>query len=149
MVNRPQKQGTSMNLSLTKNDSADIGFALTALLCGAIQFREFKEWLYFVIEHVEEPPTYVYDMLDVELRVDFKPQKIMGWTTSGSLSDDEHDALEGIGFLRGISDFEDRVSRVKAIEKLRSNDLFHDRVRNFFPFIDLDNSVGPDPDKGW
>ena len=79
----------------------------------------------------------------------FKPQKIMGWTTSGSLSDDEHDALEGIGFLRGIRDFEDRVSRVKAIEKLKSNDLFHDRVRSFFPFIDLDKAVGPDPDKGW
>lgn len=40
-----------MQFSLTRNDSSDIDFALACLMAGAIHFGEFKEWLYFVIEH--------------------------------------------------------------------------------------------------
>ena len=138
-----------MNLRLTKNDSSDIGFALDCLLCGAIQFKEFKEWLYFVIDQVDEPPAYIFDMLDVKLRVDFKPHRIMGWNASGSLSDTELDALEGMGFLRGIRDFEDRITREDAIEKFMRNSSFHSKLKGFFPFMDVEEFVGPDPDKGW
>ncbi|AUQ73926.1 hypothetical protein [Phaeobacter piscinae] len=138
-----------MKFRLSKNDSADIGFALSCLLCGAIHFREFKAWLYHVIEHGDAPPHYIFDMLDVELRRDFKPLEIMGWTSSQELTDEEFDVLEGIGFLRGISDIEGRITREDAIKKLKRNMPFHTRVQNFFPFIDLDQVVGPDPDKGW
>ena len=138
-----------MEFRLTKKDSSDIGFALTCLMCGSIQFGEFKEWLYFIIEHAEAPPSYIFDMLDVELRVNFEPHRIMGWTASSGISDGEMDALTGIGFLRGICDFEDTVSRIDAVEKLRDDDEFFCRVKAFFPFLDLDGEVGPDPDKGW
>ena len=144
-----QTDGLFMEFRLTKNDSSDIGFALTCLLCGAIHFREFKDWLYFVIEHADDPPSYLFDMLDVTLRVDFKPNQIMGWTASGRVSDDEMDALEGIGFLREIHHFEDRIPRLVAIEKLTSNETFFVKVKAFFPFLDLDSIVGPDQDKGW
>lgn len=138
-----------MRFRLTKNDDADIGFALACLLAGTIHFREFKEWLYFVIEHAEEPPNYIFDMLDVKQRVDFKPIRNMGWHAGSTLTDDELDMLTGIGFRRGISDFEDRVSRAEAIRKLDADDVFFARVKEFFPFLDLDKEVGPDPDKGW
>ncbi len=137
-----------MRLRLTKNDSADIGFALTCLMSGAIHFREFKEWLYFVVEHVDAPPNYIFDMIDVDQRIDFKPMRIMGWTPSATLRDDEHDALKGIGFMRQICEHEDVISRQKAIEKLRANEAFHQRVKDFFPFLDLDEVVGPDPGQG-
>ncbi|MGR3677302.1 MAG: hypothetical protein ACU0AZ_04845, partial [Paracoccaceae bacterium] len=68
-----------MQFSLTRNDSSDIDFALACLMAGAIHFGEFKEWLYFVIEHADDPPHYLFDMLDVELYVDFKPIRIRGW----------------------------------------------------------------------
>lgn len=138
-----------MQFRLTKNDSADIAFALTCLFSGAIHFREFKEWLYFVIEHAKAPPDYIFDMLDVKLRVDFKPMEIMGWHGGSGLSDDEIDALEGIGFLRGIRTFEDRISRSEALRKLNYSEALFNRVKNFFPFLDLEKVVGPDPDKGW
>lgn len=138
-----------MNFKLTKNNGSDIGFALTCLMCGAIHFREFKEWLYFVIENADTPPSYVYDMLDVKLRVDFKPSDLMGWTAGSALSDDELDALQGIGFHRGISDFEDRITKQEALQKLKANDAFFNRVQAFFPFLNLEEVVGPDPGKGW
>jgi hypothetical protein len=133
---------------MSKNDSSDIGFALACLIGGAIHFREFKEWLYFVIEHSDEPPNYVFDMLDVEFLVDFKPYRIMGFTPSGMLTTDEADAISGFRFLRGISDFEDRISRDDAIAKLRLLPDFDRRVKSFFPFLNLDSQIGPDPDKG-
>lgn len=138
-----------MKFRLSKNDSADIGFAWSCLLCGAIHFREFKAWLYHVNEHDDAPPHYIFDMLDVELQRDFRPLEIMGWTSSQDLTDEEFDALQRIGFLRGISDSKDQVSREDAMTKLKNNQPFHTRVRNFFPFLDLDSVVGPDPDKGW
>ncbi|MHA3915552.1 hypothetical protein [Halovulum sp. GXIMD14793] len=138
-----------MPFRLSKNDSSDIGFALSCLQSGAIQFGKFKEWLYHVIEHAEEPPSYIFDMLDVGKQVDFKAFRIMGFVASGQLTDQQCDALEGIGFLRGIRDFEDQVSREDAIAAFRADPEFETRVRLFFPFLDMDAVVGPDPDKGF
>lgn len=61
----------------------------------------------------------------------------------------ERDALEGISFRRNISSFEDRITRTQAIAKLQSNPVFFNKVKDFFPFVDLEKVVGPDPDKGW
>lgn len=138
-----------MNFSLTKDDSDDIGFALSCLESGAIHFREFHEWLYYVIEHCEDPPAYIFDMLGVKVRVDFKPGQIMGWTAGGNLTDSEMDALDGISFLRKICSYEDTISRQDAIQILQERPKFARRVKDFFPFIDLNTVVGPDPDKGW
>lgn len=138
-----------MQFSLTRNDSSDIDFALACLMAGAIHFGEFKEWLYFVIEHADDPPHYLFDMLDVELYVDFKPIRIRGWHSEPDFTDDERDALEGISFRRNISSFEDRITRTQAIAKLQSNPVFFNKVKDFFPFVDLEKVVGPDPDKGW
>ena len=88
------------------------------------------------------PPSYIFDMLDVEQRGDFKPNKIMGWTPISGVSKSEMDALTGIGFLRGICDFEDIVSRTNAIERLRTDDVLFSRVKAFFPFLDLSGAEG-------
>ena len=138
-----------MQFSLTRNDSSDIDFALACLMTRAIHFSEFKEWLYFVIEHAEAPPSYVFEMLDVDLYVDFKPLNIRGWHSEPELTDGEWDALEGVSFMRNINSFEDRISRTQAIAQLQYNPAFFDRVKDFFPFLDLEKVVGPDPDIGW
>lgn len=138
-----------MKFRLSKNDSSDIGFALACLTCGAIHFREFKDWLFYVIEHGEDPPGYIFDMLDIDLRVDFKPHEIMGFVATTGLSGEELDALTGIGFQRGIVEKEDTVSRSNALKKLQDNPVFQQRFRQFFPFLDIHSQVGADPDTGW
>jgi hypothetical protein len=84
-----------VHFGLSKNDSADIGFALACLRGGAIHFREFKEWLYFVIEHGDNTPSYVFDMLDVEFRRDFNHLIIMGFHPPSDLAVEEFDAING------------------------------------------------------
>lgn len=138
-----------MQFSLTKNESSDIDFALACLMVHAIHFGEFKEWLYYVIEHADDPPHYIFDMLDIELYVDFKPMRIRGWHSEPEFTDDEYDALVGISFQRNINSSEDRISRTQAIAQLQSNPAFFSRVKDFFPFLDLEEVVGPDPDRGW
>ncbi len=140
-------EAPDLQFRLTKNDSADIAFALTCLTCGAVRIDEFREWLYHVIEHAEAPPNYIFDMLDVTALADFKPLAIMGWYPGGELSSDGEDALEGIGFLRGITTFEDRISKPEAIAKLRANKAFFDRMIAFFPFLDLEQPVARYPQK--
>ena len=140
-----------MHFRMNKDDDADIMFALSCLGYGAILFREFKEWLYFVIEHAEEPPSYVFDMLDVKIRRDFYPMEIMGWHNSDGLSEEEWGSLKGIGVLRGINSLhkDDGLTSSEAVAILKNNEAFFNRVKAFFPFLDLDRVVGPDPDKGW
>jgi hypothetical protein len=138
-----------MELRLTKNNDADIRYALASLLCGAIHFAELKEWLYFVIENTDSPPAYIFDMLDVKRKVDFKPNDIMGWTPSSFISDNEMDFLTAIGFHRGINSFEDTMTREEATLLLQGGEAFYSKAKAFFPMIDLERAVGPDPDKGW
>ncbi|KIN61235.1 hypothetical protein Z945_2225 [Sulfitobacter noctilucae] len=137
-----------MHFRLTKNDSADIGFALHCLKSSAIHFGEFKEWIYHVITDADDPPHYLFDMLEVAQLIDFKPMRIMGWHSSFTLSDDEAAALSGIALLRGISTMQDSISKKEALERLQDNGAFFDRVKAFFPFLDLEQAVGPDPDRG-
>ena len=138
-----------MRFGLTHKDSQDIGFALACLACRAIHFREFKEWIYHVIEHDDDPPGYLFDMLDIKQLVDFKPVQIMGWHSSTTISDEEAEVLTGISVRRGITSFEDTISREDAIAKRRTNAAFVEQVKQFFPFLELDEVVGPDPDQGW
>jgi len=138
-----------MKFRITKDDSSDIGLALACLLSDAIHFREFKEWLYHVIEHDNDPPSYIFDMLDNKLRRDVNHFRIMGWSADPKLTDEEYGVLFGIGFRRGIRNLEDVITREDAVNMLKSNESFYKRVQVFFPFLDLDQFVGPDPDKGW
>lgn len=138
-----------MRFRLTQNDSQDIGFALSCLNFRAIHFREFKEWVCYVIEHADDPPGYLFDMLDIKQLVDFKPVQIMGWRSSATITGDEADVLTGISFRRGITSFEDTISREDAMAKLRASAHFVEHVKRFLPFIERDEVVGPDPDQGW
>lgn len=98
-----------MQFRLSKEDSADIGFALACLTGGAIHFREFKEWLFHVIKHCDDPPAYIFDMLDVKDRRDFRALEIMRFVGISKLTNADYDAIAGVRFLRGISDFENLV----------------------------------------
>ena len=138
-----------MHFRLTRNDGHDIAFALLCLGYRSIHFSEFKDWIFHVIEHADDPPPYLFDMLDVQTLRDFKPSGLMGWHDEAGISDEEADALRGISFLRNITSHEDTISKAAALATLQANGAFFERVKRFFPFLDLETVAGPDPDKGW
>lgn len=76
---------------LTREDSADIGFATTCLTISAITFEEFKEWLHRVIEVSDDCPSWVFDILDLKEKFDYtlRVRQIIGFIPSAGLSDDE------------------------------------------------------------
>lgn len=123
---------------LAKEDSADIGFATDCLVAGIITFLEFKSWLYYVIENSEEVPSYFFDILDVEEKFDYtlRTVEILGFHPGWEATDNELNALDGIGFKR-FSEFKtDAAQKETALQALEKNPHIEQRFREMFPFID-------------
>ncbi|KPQ22191.1 MULTISPECIES: hypothetical protein [unclassified Halomonas] len=124
------------NFRLEKNDSDDIGFAKASLVSGVLKFSEFKQWLYYVIEHQDQVPAYFWDILDIENKFDFKPFSVMGFNPSWEHTESESDALDGIGYRRWNDFLSDAVPREVALQELDRNPHVEKRFRETFPFID-------------
>ena len=84
------------------DDSIDLGFAVAALISGTVDRSEIADWAARVIDEVEDPPTYIYVMLDMERyhgrglhdEIEFTP-------AAGVNSDDEFQYLREIAVRRG------------------------------------------------
>lgn len=128
-------------LRLTKNDSADIAFVKLCLMSGAISQDELREWLYHVIEHYDDIPTYFFDLLDAkDLREMFRGANgPIGFFTSSDLSEIESDALTGIAYKRGFYDgplgYDVHIERDEALKALQQNPHIEKRFCEMFPFI--------------
>ena len=120
---------------LRKNDGADIAFALSCYYAGAITFAEFQEWLFLVIAQDDDPSPYVFDMIDVKTREDFKPFLLMGFVPGDTLSVAQHRALTGIAIERGLTEGADGMSPEAAGAALDAEAAFRARFCAFFPFI--------------
>ena len=124
-------------LRLLKNDSEDIGFVDACLIAGVITFEEFKCWLFWVVEIEVDAPNYVWDLMDLKEKFDYKPLQIMGFNPVWTHSRDEDDALDGIGYTRYADFISDATSRNLALEKLADNPHIIERFRKTFPFIEI------------
>lgn len=124
---------------LEKNDSADIGFATTCLVAGVISFAEFKEWLYFVIEHQTVVPSYIFDILDLNEKFEYTLKAVdhVGFNPAWDASEVELLALDGIAFLRSSNHQTDATLRDVAIAALAENPQVEERFRQTFPFIEF------------
>lgn len=116
---------------------------MACLLYGAITNEEFKEWIYLVIEHVDEMPGYLFDILDCKETDGFKLSvyKMIGFTPSYELTDDESTSLTGIAVKRGLTDLkweDDPINSLEEAKRVMSdNPHVEKRFRETFPFIDL------------
>jgi len=127
-----------MRFHLTKGDSADIGFASTCLIGGVITFHEFKDWLYYVIENLDDVPSYIFDVIDLEEKFDYilKAGKILGFDPAWEASKRELLALDGIGYKRFKNFRTDASSRQNSLDALVENEHVESLFREIFPFIE-------------
>ena len=87
------------------NDSIDLGFAVAALITGTVDRSEIADWAARVIDEVEDPPTYIYVMLDMERYHGRGLHDELGFTpNSGVNSEDEFQYLREIAVRRGKED---------------------------------------------
>jgi hypothetical protein len=90
---------------LILNDSIDLGFAIAALITGTVDRSEIADWAARVIDEVEDPPTYIYVMLDMERYHGRGLHDELGFTpNSGVNSEDEFQYLREIAVRRGKED---------------------------------------------
>ncbi|WP_316364545.1 hypothetical protein [Candidatus Thiodiazotropha sp. CDECU1] len=122
---------------LTKGNSEDIGFASTCLVANAISFSEFKEWIYYVIQHTENVPTYLFEILDIDEKYDYtlKRQSVIGFTPSWEGTNQEENALDGIAYKRNLNHKSDSVNREDALKALEEQSHIEKHFREMFPFI--------------
>lgn len=124
---------------LTRDDSDDVGFALTCLISGVITFEEFKDWIYHVIEHedVDDIPGYFFRILDIDNKFDFtnRATEVMGFYPGFGPTKDESRAICAIGYQRFEGYHSDFVNKERALSAALRNPQIVQRFRNTFPFI--------------
>ncbi|OOF53212.1 hypothetical protein BKK56_11680 [Rodentibacter genomosp. 2] len=122
-----------------KNDSSILGFVVLCNSMKAINFEEFKEFLYLLIKNtVEELPAFIWDLIDLEERNLSDIYQVIGFVPSSNLNDSERSAIYGITIKRFGSFFDMPISKNKALKALNENIQVLERFKNTFPFIKLD-----------
>ena len=121
-------------MRLTKDDNHDIGFARWCLASEAISKEEFRQWILHVIEVVDDPPPYVFDLVDFDgYLTDLV--KIMPFTPDWAPTQSEISAISGIAISRGVTPYEP-VNEKTCLQALSENPSINDWFFRLFPFID-------------
>lgn len=126
------------DFNLVRENSYDIGFATDCVIVGAITFYEFKEWVHFVIEQSGSWPTYLLEILELDARSNFPLEigRILGFWPGWGATDQEHLALDGIGFKRFPDYQTDSSVKEDALKALEQNPHVEKKFRELFPFIE-------------
>jgi hypothetical protein len=116
-------------------DNHDLGFVLWCLASEAISMGEFHEWILYVIETVDNPPAYIFDLLDFKgYMANIHP--IVGFTPDWSPTDSEIKAISGIALRRGIIPYEP-VDPTSCAEALAANPAIQSKFEEMFLFISI------------
>lgn len=123
---------------IAKENSQDLGFAISCLFSRSISLPEFQSWLGIVVTDVpiEKIPFYVYDLMDFNddlANID----NVIGFVAPSKLSTQQKNALIGIAYSRNIDVYDSPISKEKALEALKNNPHILDEFKRFFPFIEL------------
>ena len=123
-------------MRLTKDDSHDIGFARWCLASEAISKEEFRRWILHVIEVVDDPLPYIFDLVDFDgFLTDIV--RIMPFTPDWSPTKLEMAAISGIALSRGVSPYE-AVDEEACLRALMQSPSISEWFSNLFPFIGRD-----------
>lgn len=124
--------------NVSKENSADLGFALSCLFLEAITFDEFKKWLYIVISdnNIDDIPIYIYELLDFDKKL-YHIYNVIGYTPISCLNEYEKNAIIGIAFLRKENLYDVLLEKNEAIKILENNIYIYEKFVHFFPFIDI------------
>ncbi|WP_395748311.1 hypothetical protein [Prosthecobacter sp.] len=126
--------------ALTKEDSSTLGFVVSCLFEQAVSIEELQTWAGNVLLAVDPSPLYIVDLCTFEGPL-FKIFDVIGFVTSGDLSDEEKTALVGIAHLRGVTPYEAETDRAQALAALAAHPQVLADFRETFPFIELPQNV--------
>ncbi|MBF9043370.1 hypothetical protein HKCCE4037_08530 [Rhodobacterales bacterium HKCCE4037] len=129
---------------VTREDSADLGFAWACLMSGAITLDEFKAWAEHVVTvmDAEDLPPHMIELMELDSRRDatLGLKDLTGfWPHDPFMDNSAHaTALHGISALRGAFRAEDAgTTRAKAVALLSTHPQVAERFATVFPFLTL------------
>jgi len=128
-----------MKWMIYKDNSKDLGFALSCLFSQAITMNEFKQWLDIVLMDTptDELPNYFFDLIDFN-QAKFHLDTVIGFSPSNDLSRYEKYAVEGIAYIRKVQSLIDMsVKEETALKALQNNPQILKRFKKFFPFVEI------------
>ena len=126
-----------MKWMIYKDNSKDLGFAISCFFNRAITSDEFKKWLDIVLMDTptEELPNYFFDLIDGDV---FDIFKNMSYVPHDNLSRYEEYAVEGIAYIRKIRSLTDMSAKEEtALKALQNNPQILERFKKFFPFVEI------------
>ena len=126
-----------MKWMIYKDNSKDLGFALSCLFSQAITMDEFKQWLNIVLMDTptDDLPNYFFDLIDFN-QAKFHLDNVIGFSPSNDLSRYEKYAVEGIAYIRKVRSLIDMsVKEETALKALQNNPQILERFKKFFPFV--------------
>jgi hypothetical protein len=119
-------------MKVNLEDSIDLGITMDALALGAISTDDVSAWASRVIDVMDDPPTYIYTMLDLQGLYGKDLQREIGFVAGADLDDAEFQYLREIGVRRGLEQFEYLAGKkpvtLNAMRKARLDELLR---RNF------------------
>lgn len=123
----------------TFEDSSILGFAFKCQIKGVVTFEEFKKILYEIINqnNIEDIPVYFWDLIDMSYEDILNIECIIGFSPYCTLSDDENNALYGIGYVRW-KDYSCPINRLYAMDCLSQNMHIWEIFKKLFAFIASD-----------
>ncbi|HBN22459.1 MAG TPA: hypothetical protein DD412_04405 [Holosporales bacterium] len=122
----------------TKNINGPFQLGFVVICIGSIiTIEEAHEWVYYMIKKHDDLPPYFYYLMEASDVRRFR--EAIGFRPYYELKDDEHNALLGLSYIRGISkeDGEFNISKKAALNALKRNPQVIERFKEVFPFIDL------------
>lgn len=117
-----------------RDDSSELGFAVSCLFYGAITMSEFKQWVLSAIERTSEPPMVLIDLLDFSgpLAKIYEP---IGFVPHWPFAESAKTALVGIAFRRGTAPVDGPLTSTEAEASLNRFPQVESRFREMFPSV--------------
>lgn len=120
-------------MRITRDDPEDLGMVMYCLTFGAITVDEVSSWASRAIDEEDDPPVFLYTMLDLKGQFGRELKEQIGFVAGPSLDgEDELHYIRQIAVRRGLEPFSHLgvAANVKLAEDREHyiNDLF---MRNF------------------
>jgi len=122
---------------------ADLSFARSCKYSSAITNLELQNWIYYLIETYDNLPTFIFDLIEVNLNenIFLKIPLLHAKFIIDSLNNSEHRALYGIAYKRGFYSKDnpcELCTEKTALKNLENNPHILERFKQTFPFIKLE-----------
>lgn len=126
----------TFDIRVSHQQDQALSFALDALFFEAISLQELAQWCELVVNKLETPPTYLFELTNYAGPLAAVFDEI-GFVPISALSTIEENALAAIADLRGIERFEQTPSKSQAAKALKRRPDIFTRYQTQFPFITL------------